>query len=264
MLSKVAQQAASVIAVKRLQFQYASDLHLDIGNRRLSDLKPVADRLVLAGDVSQVGWAGLPDFLSYCGKNWKDTYWVPGNHEFYGTSIVQARAFLDRDLKLPANVHVLLNRKVECGSVDVIGCTLWSKIPPAEAAKFMFFSDFCNIIGLNVTGYNFWHDQDTKWIRREILTNPNRAKLVITHHAPLMKGTSDPEYEVPGRFQNFAFCSDQSALLDLLPLGSAWIYGHTHHRTAFKYKDRIPVMTNAWGYPYELDPIVESICTIDP
>jgi hypothetical protein len=53
--------------------------------------------------------------------------------------------------------------------------------------------------------------------------------IVITHHALLNKGTSDPDFEKKKRPFNHAFATDLSSTFtdDIL----CWIFGHTHYST---------------------------------
>jgi hypothetical protein len=95
--------------------------------------------------------------------------------------------------------------------------------------------------------YNFYHTQDKKWLQKEIASCKTPA-LVITHHAPLSRGVSHPKFEtIPPPSTNHAYCTDLSDVVESLPNGSHWVYGHTHHRTQFNHK-HVTISSNSRGY----------------
>ena len=101
-----------------MKLNILSDLHLGFGamDWPVND----ADVVVLAGDISRpreaVAWALKFD---------KPVLYVPGNHEFYGSSIDGALDELQR-LCQGTQVQVLDNRELVMGGVRFLGSTLWT------------------------------------------------------------------------------------------------------------------------------------------
>ena len=258
------------------KFQYVSDLHLDLrknGNTAHTWeklLPPVAPRLILAGDVAELGWKGYLPFLKHCSQRFKDVFITPGNHEFYGTSVTQGDSLLQTwakevpNLRVLQHSHFLLDKETDTVSpfvapektpnnaVHILGCTMWSNLPPhAVKVCSLTMNDFYRIDGMTPRLYQFLHEQDVKWLKKEIfMLCPTSPALLVTHHAPLARGVSHPKYETEGRTLNHAFCTDLSDTIGTLPPDSWWVYGHTHWRTRFREKG-IWVTSNALGYPGE-------------
>lgn len=70
--------------------QYASDLHLErSANFRhvmQGGIAPAGDVLVLAGDVANLfDLERCGCFWDWCSEHFKQTIFVPGNHDYYGT-----------------------------------------------------------------------------------------------------------------------------------------------------------------------------------
>ena len=79
----------------KMTFQYCSDIHLELlqesNNNKLlrfieQRINPSADYLILAGDIGQAHRPNYKFLLSWCSSNFKKTFIVAGNHEYYTTN----------------------------------------------------------------------------------------------------------------------------------------------------------------------------------
>lgn len=112
-----------------MKIQYASDLHLEFKENadylKNHPIEVVGDILLLAGDtiylgehMEDAGW-----FFDYCSQNFKQTYLVPGNHEYYGGFPIEQT--LDAfELKVRNNVTYLNNKSVRIDDTEVFFTTL--------------------------------------------------------------------------------------------------------------------------------------------
>ncbi|KAJ5609883.1 calcineurin-like phosphoesterase [Penicillium herquei] len=243
-------------------FQVLSDLHLEISQLYSSYEIPVcADHLILAGDIGRlIDYEGYRDFLQKQTDNFKTVFLVLGNHEFYqGTQAEGSERAKQLEQEPCLNGRlVLLHQKrydVPKSQVTILGCTLWSQIPPdvADMVGYMI-SDFQKIKGWSVDDHNANHDSDLAWLLNEIKLiregnektadkSQKRSILVVTHHAPLMEKTSSPQHSKnPWRV---AFGTD---IIPQISDGiKTWVFGHTHYTTDFK-EGGVRVVSNQRGY----------------
>mmetsp|Transcript_11211 Transcript_11211/g.19678 ORF Transcript_11211/g.19678 Transcript_11211/m.19678 type:complete len:453 (-) Transcript_11211:45-1403(-) len=95
-----------------------------------------------------------------------------------------------------------------------------------------------------------WHAEAVNWLNTEIARIEKSGGAcvgILTHHAPSMRGTSDPKHE--GGTLNHAFASD---LRDLCgqPAVKFWAYGHTHFNND-QVVQGCRVLSNQLGYEHE-------------
>ena len=113
-----------------MRIQILSDLHLESlprtcsGGGDIPPLAPGAEVVVLAGDLAPAKHRAV----RLAAEIWKDAahiLYVPGNHEFHGSDIEEARRLLALDCGL-YGVTLLDTEAVTVGDVRFIGATLWT------------------------------------------------------------------------------------------------------------------------------------------
>lgn len=235
-----------------MKLHVISDLHMNFES--MERPRADADVVVLAGDVARPA-AAAQWALGFE----KPVIYVPGNHEFYGSSVEATLAELQR-LFAGSHVHLLDNRAVELQGVRFLGSTLWTDFrvggdgplqdaAMAEAQKFMF--DFSKIrIGappsdrvLSPQDTTRIFDSSARWLDEELSRPFSGPTVVVTHHAPSPKSIH-PRFA--GSPLNAAFVSDAERLLQGRR-ARLWIHGHTHD--SFDYEvDGTRVLCNPRGY----------------
>lgn len=265
---------------RNLEFQYASDLHIEHVNS-FSDktwesmLVPSAPNLILCGDIgSASNPIQLVHFLTWCKNKWDNVIYVPGNHEYYGTSIKYGNKVIN-DICGKLSVHYLNPGFIKIDNVIIMGCALWSHIPEDEARIIKYkLNDFRQIDEHSTSYHNGLFEYHKRFLEdnlAELSKQPDVRFIIATHHCPdrnltkMLTATrstfSGPETydlsaafgtDITKRFQKYS------------PKIIAWIYGHTHLNMSETIND-IRVICNQHGYsidtPHEYDKSAKLILT---
>lgn len=235
-----------------MKIQYCSDLHLEFQENKdylkQFPVKPEGEMLLLAGDIVLLNkMKEYNDFFNWCADNFKTTYWIPGNHEYYYFDAAQKCGTLNENIR--NNVHLVNNLSVEANNIRFVFSTLWSKIDPG---KQWFIeknvSDF-QVIKYNghrfsIERFNELHKQCLDFVTKELEKDFNGKTIVATHHVPTL--LNYPEQYKNSKI-NDAFAVE---LFDLIERSNAayWIYGHHHNNIpAFKIGNTT-MLTNQLGY----------------
>jgi predicted phosphohydrolase len=235
-----------------MKIQYASDLHLEFPENKeflkMNPLLPVEDFLVLAGDIVPFSVMDKhADFFNYISDTFETTYWIPGNHEYYGSDIsVRAGSFNE---KIRENLFLVNNVSVIQEKVNLIFSTLWTRISPENQFEIrQRLSDFhlikYNHKGLTPEHYNLLHEQCRAFLNDEILKDGPEKKVIVTHHVPTLMNY--PEM-YKGDSLNEAFAVEMYN--DILRLNADfWIFGHHHSETPDFQIGKTSLVTNQLGY----------------
>lgn len=234
-----------------MKIQYYSDLHLEFPDNKEyilnNPIEPIADILILAGDIVPFKIIdNHQDFFNHISRNFKTTYWIPGNHEYYYYNVDSSR-FLDT--KIRENIFLVNNCIKEISGVNIIFSTLWSNI--SESKRWLIqqsLSDFkvikYNDHLFNVDDYNSLHKESLEFIQNALNETSDNKTVVVTHHAPTF--VNYPEKYVDSKI-NEAFASNLTELIEDNSI-DFWIYGH-HHSNVNEFQiDNTKLVTNQLGY----------------
>ncbi len=232
--------------------QYASDLHLEFPQNKeflkVNPLLPKGDVLLLAGDI--VPFAIMDkhnDFFDYVSDNFKTTYWLPGNHEYYYYDAAKRSGMLNEQIR--DNVFLVNNTSIKHGNTNLIFSTLWSKISLEHQWQIeRGMSDF-QVIKFNgnrfsSNHFNQLHEESLSFIKQELLDNTSENLIVVSHHVPTFMNY--PE-QYKGSALSDAFTVE---LFDLIETSNInyWIYGHHHQNTPDFEIGGTKLITNQLGY----------------
>jgi predicted phosphodiesterase len=236
--------------------QFMSDLHLecDSSDRPFRIQHVVADTLVLAGDIGDPGSSRYLNFLADCAARFRTVLVVLGNHEAYTRSLPEALQAAQAAAAQPqclGRVHVLQRQRYDLvqGRLRVLGVTLWSHVPPENAAQLTsYLADYHAIRRWTVETHNAEHAADVAWLRAELETAAAEGVgvLVVTHHAPSFQKTSAPQFDNSPSSVGFATNLEHM----LRPPVRVWVHGHTHFCSQQTFSG-CKLVSNQRGYPGE-------------
>ena len=235
-----------------MNIQYCSDLHIEFPKNKAflkeNPIQPVGDILVIAGDL--VPFAVIDkhkDFFNYCADHFEQTYWIPGNHEYYGSDITQKSGSFHE--KIRPNVHLLNNKIIEHENIRLLFTILWTKIDPMHQWEIERGMNDFHVIkygGFRFTAdrVNLFYEENKRFLTNALVENSEKTNVVVTHHVPTFQ-YYPPQFR--GSILNEGFAVELADFIEEHQ-PSYWIYGHHHHNTPLFKIGETSLLTNQLGY----------------
>jgi predicted phosphohydrolase len=234
-----------------MKIQYCSDLHLEFGeNSRFIakyPLKISGDVLLLAGDIIPLHDEFFNDpFFDFISSNYKQVFWVPGNHEFYYRDITEFSH--SYNIQIRHNINIVNNIALVYENIRFVFSTLWTNIGPSnEKTIELCVSDFTTISyknkRLKAKEYNMLHAEGFGFIQQSVKDYFDKT-IVVSHHLPskLCNSTEHKRSVI-----NEAFCVDLTGFIENSAI-NFWIYGHSHFNQKPLHIGNTILLTNQLGY----------------
>jgi predicted phosphohydrolase len=235
-----------------MKIQYCSDLHLEfLDNRKWvleNNILPKGDILILAGDIVLFKEIHqYQKFFDYVSENFEQTFWIPGNHEYYNSDISNRSGSFEE--KIRDNVTLLNNTVKTINGVRLVFTSLWSHISVEK--QFIIeqsLSDFRviqkNGKRLTVQDYNLLHLESRSFLDETFRTKTDAPTVVISHHPPTF--INYPEKYKNSKI-NEAFGTEMSSAIENYQI-DYWIYGHHHYNVPDFSINKTQIITNQLGY----------------
>lgn len=195
---------------------------------------PQHDVCIIAGDLSSS--KHLVQSIKICAEVFPEIVYVPGNHEYYGSSICEVKDLL-HNINI-SNFHYLDNNHITINNQRFIGGTMWFPLEKDTSRRncvndFDCIKDYHNI---------YIENESFQKLIPEILHDD----VVVTHHLPSNKS-------IPLKYKsdllNCYFVNDvENHIIYYSP--KLWIHGHTHSNMSYMIGET-NVICNPLGYPYE-------------
>lgn len=237
-----------------MRFAVASDLHFEFHRDKgvaLVETLPETDVIVVAGDLAnaQCLWNSLVLLL---GK-YRHVLFVPGNHEFYGSSFQSVRQSINKlKHRMPkmrdrgetlGELHLLDHGTAVIEGQRFVGTTMWFRWQDGIALKHHYLNDFNTIRGAARRIY-----EENRRALEFLEETVRSTDVVVTHHPPSEGSVPPDQDEEEAKYNCFYLCDVEEFIRERQP--KLWVHGHMHH--SFDYLiDDTRVVCNPFGYALE-------------
>lgn len=244
-----------------MRLHLLSDLHLNHQEPLarmdfIRELEPEgADVCVLAGDILSATDPLLVEAFGWLAQKYRYVLYVPGNHEFYGTTpeegnaaIVRAAIAVNRALgrqiiqtfTMPARV-VLEGQPFYCG-------TLWFRDQPDNEMYAQHINEFRLVKkfteGTSLAPGGWVYEQQRRF--EAGLADVDSSYVVVSHHLP--SDLSTPARYKKSPLNRFFVCALDEEIQKRQP--KLWLHGHTHDPCDYTI-GATRVVCHPRGYPKE-------------
>lgn len=237
-----------------MKIRLMSDLHtefrLPYKTQPLSEYRG-EDVLVLAGDIAS-GSKNTIEVLKHFADLFPQVVYVPGNHEYYGTSFHDFNQKMQEKCAKISNLHFLHRDTARIGDVYFIGATLWTnfnKDPLSEHAARRMIADFRLIKDFQPADAVEQYYLDREYLKMAYETFVGK-KVIITHFLPARECIS-PRFKTDTSGLNDYFANNLGDwIVDMQ--NTTWMFGHTHDPVDM-HIGNTRVVANPHGYWTAMD-----------
>lgn len=264
-----------------MKIQILSDLHLEFFNNfreSITNFRIIenlcksffteADILIIAGDLGIFVNPNLILALDFFINHYSQVLYIPGNHEYYGTSFREAERYFSFITSMErirtgeefsvGNIHATTGWFTE--KPDISYC-YWKKIADSYSIGLDYpvekiSRDINSGWGGLYTEYQYKNEAPLHefFHRGEraiqyLMDHVNPGDIIVTHHLPLWSSI-DPNYKEDKT--NYFYVNEGMRKVIEQKQPSLWIHGHTHCSNDYTVGDT-RVISNPRGYPGQVN-----------
>ena len=235
-----------------MKIRLLSDLHHEFMSAKEEKAQPYfeyrgEDVLVLAGDIASGSTNVMDTIKRFKAAGFPEVIYVPGNHEYYGTSIRDFNAKMALKSARDDTVHFMNPGCTIINDVVFIGAPLWTNfrgdVFARQAARSMI-SDFSRIDGFHTGHAESMFDEHLAYIKTMYEAHPGQKKVIVTHFLPAVECIS-PRFRGSSLLNNY-FANDLGGWIGDLS-DTTWMFGHTHDKVDITIGDT-RLVANPYGY----------------
>lgn len=217
---------------KIMKIRLLSDLHtefrLPYKTHQMSEYRG-EDVLVLAGDIAS-GSTNVVDVIKHFkALGFPHIVYVPGNHEYYGTSMLDFNQKMQAKCMALENVYFLNRDCVDIAGVQFIGAPLWTNFnndPLSKYASGRMIADFRLIKGFTTDHCVDLYNEQFAYIKKQYESRDNKKTVIVTHFLPAQQCIS-ARFKDDTSGLNSYFANNLDEYITGLN-NTTWMFGHTH------------------------------------
>jgi Icc-related predicted phosphoesterase len=190
------------------------------------------DVLVLAGDIASGASNYIEVIKAFKRAGFPKIVCLPGNHEYYGTSIDAFDHKVQERLKGIPDIYYLNPGIVEISGVIFVGGCLWTNFcgdPLARQAAVIGINDFRRIYSFSADVCESLYREHLEWFKQAYVNRQGKKVVFVSHFLPAQECVS-PRWQREGGILNKYFANDLGSEIETLQ-DSTWLFGHTHDAT---------------------------------
>lgn len=233
-----------------MKIRLLSDLHtefrLPYKTHAMSEYRG-EDVLVLAGDIASGSTNTMDVIKHFKAQGFPQIIYVPGNHEYYGTSFDDFNTKMMAKCAEVEGVHYLNPGRVVIGNTQFVGATLWTNFgdnPLSQSAAKRGINDFRMIRDFDVNRCAQTYYKHFDFIKQAYEMRVSDHTVVITHFLPARECIA-PRFRGPDLINDY-FANDLGDYIATMS-DTTWLFGHTHDATDIILGDT-RVVANPHGY----------------
>jgi predicted phosphodiesterase len=233
-----------------MKIRLLSDLHtefrLPYKTHAMSEYRG-EDVLVLAGDIAS-GSSNTMDVIDFfLDQGFPEVIYVPGNHEYYGTSITDFNTKMFEKCARREGAFFLNQNNITIDGVLFVGATLWTNFadnPISQSVCGRAINDFRQISNFKTRDAYDLYYKHLDYIKLHYEMRGARRVVVVTHFLPARECIA-PRWR-GGDLLNDYFANDLGSWIADME-NTTWLFGHTHDALDF-YIGNTHMVCNPHGY----------------
>jgi len=214
-----------------MKIRLLSDLHtefrLPYKTHPMSEYRG-EDVLVLAGDIASGSTNTMDVIKHFLDQGFPKVIYVPGNHEYYGTTIKDFNTKMFEKCADTPGAYYLNQNNITFDGVLFIGATLWTNFsdnPIVQSVCGRAINDFRQIKNFKTRDAYDLYYKHLNHIKMHYETRSTRKTVIVTHFLPARECIA-PRWRGSDLLNDY-FANDLGSMIADME-NTTWLFGHTH------------------------------------
>jgi len=219
-----------------MKIRLLSDLHtefrLPYKTHPMSEYRG-EDVLVLAGDIASGSTNTMDVIKHFLDQGFPKVIYVPGNHEYYGTTIEDFNTKMFEKCADTPGAYYLNQNNITFDGVLFIGATLWTNFsdnPIVQSVCGRAINDFRQIKNFKTRDAYDLYYKHLNHIKMHYETRSTRKTVIVTHFLPARECIA-PRWRGSDLLNDY-FANDLGSMIADME-NTTWLFGHTHDAVDF-------------------------------